>query len=474
MVMDPEGPSKKPEPLRFIGGTFGAVLPFAVFLVGVVYLGLSGAPAETGFWPILLAALILGLLLARDRHAYSDGMIVGMSRPIVMTMVMAWILAGVLGTLLGESGLVQSLVWLARTVGVSGGAYVVFSFLIGAVVSTATGTSLGTILVCTPLLYPGGGALGSDPTILMGAIIGGATFGDNVSPVSDTTIASATTQGADMGGVVRSRMKYALPAAGVALLVFWAFGAGSGPTEAGGLEGTDGAAGLIMLAVPLLVIGLLIRQAHLVEGLMVGVLAAAVLGLVTGQFGWADLAYVDAERFTAGGLILDGMQRGVGVSLFTILLMGLVAGLEGAGIMERLVGSATRGAKSASQAEWRIFATISAAVVLTTHAAVAILAVGKLTKDAGEVFGLSAYRRANILDVTVCTYPFLLPFFIPTILAASTTAGYEAFGMPRLSAWTIGLHNAHSWALLAVILLAIGTGWGRKEAGGQTEKPPTL
>jgi Na+/H+ antiporter NhaC len=462
-MTDPAGPERNPEPLRFIGGTFGAFLPFALFLIGVVFLGLSGAPAETGLWPILLGALILGLLLARNRHAYSDGMIAGMSRPVVMTMVMAWILAGVMGTLLGESGLVQSLVWLARSVGVSGGTYVVASFLIGALVSTATGTSLGTILVCTPLLYPGGGALGADPTILMGAILGGATFGDNVSPVSDTTIASATTQGADMGGVVRSRMKYALPAAGFALLVFWALGSGSGEVEGGVLEGNAGGAGLVMLAVPVLVIVLLIRKRHLVEGLMMGILAAAVLGLVTGQFGWTDLLYVDADRFAAGGLVLDGMQRGVGVSLFTILLMGLVAGLEGAGIMERLVGAATRGATSATQVEWRIFATISAAVVLTTHAAVAILAVGRFTKEAGQAFGLSPYRRANILDITVCTYPFLFPFFIPTILAASTTAGYEAFGMPRLSPWTIGLHNVHSWALLAVILLAIGTGWGRKE-----------
>ena len=136
--------------------------------------------------------------------------------------------------------------------------------------------------------------------------------------------------------------------------------------------------------------------------------------------------------------------------------------------MKRLVEAATRGAKSAAQAEWRIFGTISAAVLLTTHSAVAILAVGELTRDAGERFGLSAYRRANLLDVTVCTYPFLLPFFIPTILAASTTAGYEAFGMPRLSAWTIGLHNAHSWALLVVVLLAIGTGWGRRLTPGST------
>ena len=246
-VTNPLGPEQDPAPIRFFGGTFGAFLPFALFLSGVVILGLSGAPAETGLWPILLGALILGLLLSKDRHAYSEGIILGMSRPIVMTMVMAWILAGVLGTLLAESGLVQSLVWLARTVGVSGGGYVVSAFLIGAVVSTATGTSLGTILVCTPLLYPPGGALGSDPMVLMGAIIGGATFGDNVSPVSDTTIASATTQGADMGGVVRSRMRYALPAAGVALLVFWMFGAGAEGAGAGGvsLEDTGGVSGLL-------------------------------------------------------------------------------------------------------------------------------------------------------------------------------------------------------------------------------------
>jgi Na+/H+ antiporter NhaC len=460
-VTDPTGPEQTSDPLRFIGGTFGAFLPFALFLLGVFYLGLSGAPAETGLWPILLGALILGLLLSRDRHAYSDGIIVGMSRPVVMTMVMAWILAGVLGTLLGESGLVQGLVWLARSMGVSGGGYVVASFLIGALVSTATGTSLGTILVGVPLLYPGGGALGADPTMLMGAIIGGATFGDNVSPVSDTTIASATTQGADMGGVVRSRMKYALPAAAVAMVFFFFFGAGDGAAQSTALDGAEGVAGLIMLAVPLLVIVLLIRKRHLVEGLMMGILAGAVLGLVSGQFTWSDLFYVDRGAFSAGGLILQGMQRGVGVSLFTILLMGLVSGLEGAGIMRRLVGVATQGAKTAGQAEWRIFATITAAVILTTHAAVALQAGGKFTKEAGEAFGISAFRRANILDVTVCTYPFLLPFFIPTILAASTTAGYEAFGMPRLSAWTIGLHNAHSWALLVIVLVAIGTGWGR-------------
>ena len=97
----------------------------------------------------------------------------------------------------------------------------------------------------------------------------------------------------------------------------------------------------------------------------------------------------------------------------------------------------------------------------------AILTVGPLAREVGASAGVSAYRRANVLDVAVCTYPFVLPFFIPTILAASMTAG--AANMPRLSPWDAGLHNVHSWALLGVILFAIASGWGRSE--GQEDPP---
>ena len=105
---------------------------------------------------------------------------------------------------------------------------------------------------------------------------------------------------------------------------------------------------------------------------------------------------------------------------------------------------------------------MSAAVVLTTHSVVAILTAGPLARETGEAVGISPYRRANILDVTVCTYPFLLPFFVPVILAASTTAAGADVGVPRVSPLDVGLHNVHSWALLAVILVAIVTGWGRE------------
>jgi Na+/H+ antiporter NhaC len=465
--------------LDFHGGTLGALAPFVLFLIGVAWLGLSGAPDERGFWPVLLAALTLGLLLARDRGEYSNVIVEGMSQPIVMIMVMAWILAGVLGVLMNASGFIEALVWLAGQMGVAGRGYVAASFLICAVVSTATGTSLGTILLCSPLLYPAGGLLDANPVILIGAILGGATFGDNISPVSDTTIASSATQGADLGGVVRSRLKYALPAATLALFAYMLLGAADPSSVASGVSGSvaDGGTGdaavavaaglqgsprgLPMLLSPALVLALLLTGRRLIEGLLFGILAATVIGLSLGLLAPSQLLFIDTENFRAAGLILDGMERGVGVSIFTILLMGLVAGLEASGLLDRVVEFARRRTRSPRGAELWIFGTISAAVLLITHSAVAILTVGGFTRETGEAFGIHRYRRANILDITSCTYPFLLPFYIPTIVAASTTAGAAAFGMPRMAPLAAGLFNFHSWALLAVLLFAILTGFGR-------------
>jgi Na+/H+ antiporter NhaC len=442
-----------PEVLAFRGGALGALAPFLLFLVGVSWLGLSGAPDETGFGPVLLAAMGLGLALARSPHAYAEAVIDGMSHRVVMLLILAWLLAGVLGVLLRESGLIGSLVWVAESTGVRGGGFVVATFLICAVFSTATGTSLGTILVCAPLLYPAAYSLGGDPAFTIGAILAGATFGDNVSPISDTTIASATTQGADLGGVVRSRMRYALPAAAVALVAFAVLGTTDGGAATSGTSTPADPLGLLMLSVPVLVLSLLLRRAHLAVGLFAGIGAAIVLGLVLGRFGPSDLLAIDSDNFIASGLLLDGMRRAFGVSILTILLMGLVGGLQASGLLDRVVAGVEERAQTPQRAGWWIFGSISTATILTTHSAVAILAVGSVAKKVGEAAGIGAYRRANILDVTVCTYPFLLPFFIPTILAASMTGGVP--DMPRLSPWDAGLHNVHSWGLLLVLLVSL-------------------
>jgi Na+/H+ antiporter NhaC len=449
--------------LSFHGGIPGAILPSLLFLSGVTALALQGTPDERGFWPI-----VLGALCARDRTLWSETVIRSMSQEIVALMILAWLLSGVLSELLRASGLIQALVTAGASLGLQGGGYVALSFLICALVSTATGTSFGTILVCGPLLYPAGGVLSADPRWLAGAILGGATFGDSISPISDTTIASAGTQGADIGGVVRSRFAYVFPPSLLGLLAGLFFGRG----EAGPGLSAFGASlrALPMLAAPVIVIVLLLRKKHLLEGLLIGILLATGIGLSLGLLAPEDLLFLDRENFVARGLVLKGLERGVGVSIFTLLLMGLVGTLVATGLQDSLVDLARRRARTPRAAELWIVVAVSIAVLLTTHSVVAMLAVGAFAKETGRRFGLSAYRRANLLDVTVCTYPFLLPWFLPTILMASATDSGKAFGMPRLTPLDVGLFNVYSWGLLAMMGVAVASGYLRGPIEQETTK----
>jgi len=450
-----------PPALSVRGGALGALAPFAVFLAGVGWLALSGAPDERGFWPILLAALALGLALARDRGRYADTLLTGMAQPLVMVMVLAWLLAGVLSTLLGSAGFVQALVWITAQLGLSGGAYVMAAFLTCAVVSTSTGTSFGTILICGPLLYPAAAGVGADPVVLAGAILAGATFGDSISPISDTTIASSGTQQVDIGGTVRARLKYVLPAGAVAAIAYLSLGAGAPGDAMAAAAGSP--RGLPMIVVPLAIIAMLLAKRHLVEALLSGIVLATLLALSLGLIAPAQLLRVEPGSFAAKSLIIDGLERGVGVSVFTLLLVGLVAGLEASGTLGRLVGRAATGPARPARAEARIVGVVMAAVLVTTHSVVAILAVGDYARRAGEAAGLGGYRRANLLDVAVCTWPFLLPYFLPTILMSGATASGADAGLPRISALDAGLWNVYSWGLLVMLALAVGTGYGRRE-----------
>jgi Na+/H+ antiporter NhaC len=450
-------------PLLMYGGAAGAFAPFALFLAGVGWLALAGAPDERGFWPILLAALALGLLLARDRQRYADTLLAGMAQPLVMVMVLAWLLSGVLSTLLGAAGFVQALIWITTALGLPGGAYASAAFLTCALVSTSTGTSFGTIPICGPLLYPAAAGVGADPVVVAGAILAGATFGDSISPISDTTIASSGTQHVDIGGTVRARLKYVLPAGAAAAAAYLVLGGADESAAAATSAVVGQASGLPMIVVPLAIVAMLLARRHLVEALVFGILIAVIIALPLGLMAPGQLLRVEAGSYAAKSLIIDGLERGVGVSIFTLLLVGMVAGLEASGALERLVGRASDADTHPVRAEARIVGVVMAAVLLTTHSVVAILAVGDYTRRVGEGAGLGGYRRANLLDVSVCTWPFLLPYFLPTILMSGATGSGAAVGLPRVSALDAGLFNVYSWGLLAMLALAVFGGFGRRE-----------
>ncbi len=448
--------------LAFYGGIWGALLPFIIFVAGVVTIALSGAPDERGFWPVLMLALGISLLLAKDKNEFSTTVIEGMSQPIVMIMITAWLLASTIGVLMTITGFVEALSWLSAQLHLGGIGFVLATFIICCIVSLSTGSSFATILICSPILYPAGGLLGADLPTLAGAIIGGATFGDFTAPISDTTIASALSQKADIGPTVRSRLKYIIPAMVFALIAYFlsASWAERGITpQQSGLAGDP--SGLPMLLVPALIIALFLRGKHLLHGLMMGLLFGVALGLLTGLLPMEKVISLNLEQMSAQSFVIDGINRAVGISFFTILLMGLVATLKASGLVDQLVVFAADRSQTKRHAETWIAGTVGAAVLLTTHSVVAVLMVAEFANRTGEKMGIGNIRRANILSLVVCVFPFLLPYFIPVILMANTTNSGAEFGIPAVTPLDVGLNNFVAWGLAFILIPVIALGYGR-------------
>jgi len=450
--------------LQFYGGVLGALLPFIVFIVGIIIIALSGAPDEKGFWPILILAMGVGLLMAKDRTAFSEVVISGMSQKIVMIMIMAWLLASIIGILMTLTGFVEALIWMSDQLHLNDIGFILAAFIICCTVSLSTGSSFATILICGPLLYPTGGLLGGHLPTLAGAIIGGAAFGDFIAPISDTTIASALSQKAKIGETVKSRIKYVIPASLLALVCYGAtaywFNDPERTTE-NLLSGRP--QGLIMLLVPIFIIYLFLKGKHLLHGLLAGLLFGTVLGLVSGLLPLEQLMSLDLENFTAKSLVINGINRAVGLSIFTILLMGLVATLKASGLMDRLVDFAALRIKTKEHAEGWIAIVMSTAVLLITHSIVAILMVTDFTNKTGNNYGISKIRRANLLSLIACVFPFILPYFIPVILMANMTASGKDYNIPQVSPFEVGLFNFMSLGLLIMTLLTLFFSFGKNK-----------
>jgi len=438
--------------LHFYGGSIGAFLPFGIFAFGVIAIALSGAPDERGFWPVLLAALTAGMLLAKDRKAFSETVIAGMAQPIVMIMLMAWMLASTIGTLMSATGFVEALTWLARQLHLSTAGFTATAFAICCIISLSTGSSFATILIGGPILYPAGGLLGADLPLLAGAILAGATFGDFFAPISDTTIASALSQEAEIGPTVRSRLRYILPVAALALPAYYLLGSQGSPSpvSAEALQGSPD--GLPMLLVPVFIIALFVRGTHLLQGLLIGLLAGTLLAWILGLLPTEKILSLDPKNFTAKSFVIDGINRATGISFFTILLMGLVATLQASGLVDRLVSFANKNSNTPRKAEGWIAATTSVAVLLTTHSIVAILMVADFVRKSGGQQCIDPIRRANLLSLVVCIFPFLLPYFIPVILMANTTNSGASLGIPSVAPLQAGLYNFNAWCLAAMTL----------------------
>ncbi|WP_027188477.1 Na+/H+ antiporter NhaC family protein [Desulfovibrio cuneatus] len=457
--------------LKMRGGFWGGLVPLVIMVGGLIWLSVAERGGTKSFWAAAWIAIAVGIFFAKNPKDYCESIMRGIGDKTGIVIVTAWLFAGVFGKLMTAGGLVNGLLWMGMTTGAQGAIFVLLVFLAAMLFSLGTGSSTGTCIALAPVLYPAGYFLGADPAMLALAILSGAAFGDNLAPVSDTTIVSAFTQGATMQDVVRSRFPLCMTAAAFTAVVFLLFGSSGEVTKLPEIHANLNSSGLLMLLALVVVVVSSLAGRHIIESLIYGNITAAAVGIVSGNLKLTALFSIPAKRGDSTGLIEDGVNSVVGAIIFAILILAVTQVLVESGIMRRILALAESAiVKTVRQAEsFIVLVTILISIPISANAPAELLVGPSLVRPVGVKFDLAPARRANLMDCAVCTIFFTLPWHI--VVAAWYTAIIAASEVYQISApsITVAFYNPYSWALLLVLFFSIATGWNRKFGGNEQE-----
>lgn len=475
---------KKEERLEFRGGSFFAVLPLILFVVVCIMLFVVFKVFEMeGLCMGGILVLIIGSLFAKNWGCYWRAVVKGMTSEMMNTLALILLVVGIFAKMMSRGGVAQGFVWLGDSMGLHGGMFVVFAFIATSIISMSTGTSIGTLFSGFPILYPSGILLGAHPLYLAGAILSGAIFGDNVAPISDTTIASAASQSyknkkgtADIGGVVATRMKYALVAMFIACVLYLVLGnAGAGdPAGKEILEAYKDPKGLIMLIPVVVLLAVAIIKRDIFIAVTWGIISGTVIGLVAGILTPADI--VSVEDGALAGFAIDGIKNMLGTVGYLYAVAGIIGGLNESGMMQKMIDALLKSKlnKSIIGSEFIIgFGIILTSICLGSANGPAIIMYGPIADKIGQESGLHPYRRSNLLDGFASTLSVIIPFtssFIFIVISCVTGLMEEYSFINAINPIALAGATFHCIALFAVFVFAVLTGWGREYEGPNGER----
>ena len=387
-----------------------ALSPIAVLLL--VYLVGSIVAGDFYRIPITIAFLVASVYavaisregsLQQRIDIFSRG--AGNSR--ILYMVWIFVLAGAFAALAKAMGAVDATVGimlrLVPAAYLPAGIFVAACF-----VSMSIGTSVGTIVALTPIVKGLAAPMGCELAWLVAIVVGGAFFGDNLSFISDTTIAATQTQGCSMRSKFRANFAFVMPAAVVTLLVY-AF-SGNGLSVVDVPQTTWGDAFKCIPYIIVIVAALFGVNVLLV--LVMGIVAAALLGLCYGVVGGIDV-------FTemGGGVVSMGE-----LIVVTMLAGGLLELVRLAGGIDFLIRIATGRVRSQRGAELSICALTAFANVCTANNTIAILTVGDIARNLSHEYRISPRRSASLMDTTSCFVQGVIPYGAQLLMASGLAA----------------------------------------------------
>lgn len=468
--------------LLFRVGLFGAFIAPLVFIIGaVIYFVVFDTFDMTALTASAVLGLIIAALFARHYQRFWDGVISGLASPVAMTVVVILLVVGPLATMLETTGVSEGFVWLASISGVSGGLFIPIVFLACCAISISTGSSLGTLFTAFPIFYPAGAVLGADPTLLAGAIFSGAMFGDNLAPISDTTIISSSTQRyrrkdgtAEVAGVVASRAKYSLTAAGICLILFIVLGnLHAEPIGASAIDTSEfSPMGLIMILPVTLLIAVAFWKRNLFLAITIGLISGTSVGLLFNLMSPADVMSV--SEGAPAGFLFDGVNGMLPLIALSMTVFGMTGVLRTAGIFEVIVEHLDKFRFTSGPAGAETAIAIGQTVTTTLFAGVvgpSLVTFGSVVDEVGATAKLHPYRRANVMECFGMGFAAIIPAFSAFLFIMSQlTEGHE--NMPTLTPLTLMTAAFYPMAIALVMTVSIITGWGRRfeSAGGAPVK----
>ena len=464
-------PDSRTETIPFFFGPATLLIPFLLFAAASVYLfvflkvfdlmALAGAG---------LAALVSGALLTRSPRAYWKAVLEGAASELTATVLLLLMAAGVFSAMMKAAGLAQALALLTGGA-IAGTPFLTPAvFLICAVLATATGSSISTILAASPIFLPFGAALGCDVPMLAGAILSGAIFGDNLAPVSDVAIISAMTQSdnagrpIDLGEVVRTRFPFAM-AALILTLPFYFFGSAGSAQTVQVFE--DANLMSLMMIIPVaLLIYVAIRSKAALPAVTLATVTGLVLGLLTGILTPAQI--VSVKDGAISGVITGGIANVSGIMLMCLALFGFTGVIHRTGLAdaaEKFLGREAASPRSAETLLAVVTVLISAALAAVTSVAVALAGqlADRLLRDR-----IDPYRRAYLLAGFANSLPVILPFSAFSLITLSAAS---SLGDASLTPFTLMTATYYPDALFVVFTLSIVTGIGRPKAEPSETNP---
>ena len=383
-----------------------ALSPIMVLLT--IYLAGSIVAGDFYRIPIAVAfmvASVYAVTISRGETLNSriDSFSQGAANPRIMYMIWIFVLAGAFAALAKAMGAVDAPVEITLSL-IPSNFLPAGIFIASCFISMSIGTSVGTIVALTPVVTALAAQMSCSTAWLVAIVVGGAFFGDNLSFISDTTIAATQTQGCSMRSKFRTNLALVLPAAALTLLIYAFSGNNIDNIEAG--EITIGS--IVKCAPYIIVILTALTGVNVLLVLIIGIAVAGSIGLAGGS--------VDSiSIFTEMGNGIMGMCE---LIIVTMLAGGLLEIVRLNGGIDFLIRIVTLRVRSRRAAESAISALTALANLCTANNTIAILTVGNIARDISKKFHISPRRTASLMDTTSCFVQGVIPYGAQLLMAS--------------------------------------------------------